>query len=64
MFDGFSRNFRGLEEGWRTIGGALEDDWRTGGGLEEDWRRIGGGLEEDVSIDVRYIFDRCSIDVR
>ena len=37
MFDRFSIDVRGLEEGWRRVGGGLEEDRRR-----EDWRRIGG----------------------
>ena len=40
--------------------GGLEEDWKS---LEEDWRRIGGGCVHRCSINLRQIFDRCSIDV-
>ena len=40
MFDIFTIDFRGVEDGWGSIGGAIEEDWRTGGGSEQGWRRI------------------------
>ncbi len=49
----FAIDYRGFDEGWRSIGGALEEHWRTAGALQEGWRRIREGLDDNASIDFR-----------